>query len=224
MSSRVFVAERIVFDLDGTLVDSAPDLCAAMNFVLRSVDRPELSLADIRSMVGHGARALIERGLSASGPLPTESDMSALLQKFLDYYSDNVAQLTQPFPGTRQLLKSLETAGHRLGLCTNKPQALTEKLMTSLTLDQHFQVMTGGDALPVRKPNRGHLDHVLNRLGGEGPSLMVGDSETDVAAARASGIPVIVVDFGYSLVPARELGADAVIGSLENLMDLIRPV
>lgn len=221
---RRFVAERVVFDLDGTVVDSAPDLCAAMNFVLRTMGRPELPLSDVRAMIGHGARALIERGLSASGPLPSDTDMTDLLQQFLTYYSANVARQTRPFPGARHVLGTLEKAGHRLGLCTNKPQALTEKLMASLALDRHFQVMVGGDYLPVRKPQRGHLDHVLDVLGGDGPSVMIGDSETDVAAARASGIPVILVDFGYSPVPVADLGADIVISSLDDLKDIIHRI
>lgn len=223
MSNISFTADRIVFDLDGTLVDSAPDLCAAMNFVLKELNHSELSLDDVRSMVGHGARALIERGLHANGAEPSQLEIDRLQVRFLAYYSSNIVQHTRPFPGAQQMLSALCQSGYKLGLCTNKPQALTEALMSKLELESHFQIMVGGDALPTRKPDPLHLNYVLETLGGQGPAVMIGDSLTDVKAARASGIPVIIVDFGYSTVPVQDLGADAIIGSLSELNTIIRP-
>lgn len=222
--AKIFRAARVVFDLDGTLVDTAPDLAAAMNHVLAGMGRPALPEASVRAMVGAGARALIERGLAATGGVPAEFDMAPALQRFLDWYSANIVRATRPFPGAEALLGELSAAGIALGLCTNKPQALTEALLEGLGLARWFGCVAGADAVSARKPDPAHLDHVLDRLGGDGPALMVGDTATDVAAARALGLPVVLVDFGYSPVPARTLGGDAVVGSLAELAAMIRPV
>lgn len=219
-----FRVARVVFDLDGTLVDSAPDLAAAMNHVLAGMGRPTLPEASVRAMVGAGARALIERGLGATGGVPADFDMAPALARFLDWYGANIVRATRPFPGAEALLDGLAASGIALGLCTNKPQALTEALLAGLDLARHFGCVTGADAVPARKPDPAHLGHVLDRLGGDGPALMIGDTATDVAAARALGLPVVLVDFGYSPVPARELGGDAVVGSLAELATMIRPI
>jgi len=219
-----FPVSRVVFDLDGTLVDTAPDLGAAMNHVLDEAGRPPVRLETVRHMVGLGARRLLEAGLEATGGRLSATEEDALLEKFLGHYRENVARLSRPFPGARDLLETLADRGIALGLCTNKPQRLTEALMVALGYDHFFASIVGGDALAVRKPHPAHLRHVLERLGADGPALLVGDSEVDLKTARAAGVPVILVDFGYSTRPVLELGADGVVGNLGLLGTMIRPV
>lgn len=218
--TKRFPVSKLVFDLDGTLVDTAPDLAAAMNHALGEAGRPPVPLDDVRHMVGLGARRLLEAGLEATGGRIDAAGEAALLERFLDNYRENVARLSRPFPGAGELLAELAGRGIALGLCTNKPQGLTETLMTTLGFDRFFASIVGGDALAVRKPDPAHLRHVIDRLGGDGPALFVGDSEVDLETARAAGVPVILVDFGYSARPASEMGADGVIGDLKDLFDM----
>jgi len=223
MNQPAFPASRVVFDLDGTLVDTAPDLSEAMNHVLVKAGRPPVPPETVRHMVGRGARRLIEAGLEATGGRLDPASEAALLEQFLDHYRANIAVHSRPFPGAETLLERLGRLGIGLGLCTNKPQALTEALLEALSLARHFAAIAGGDALDVRKPDPRHLAHVLDRLGGDGPALMIGDTAVDVAAAQAAGVPVIVVDFGYSEEAAHGLGADAVVSGLSALGELIGP-
>ncbi len=218
-----FRASRIVFDLDGTLVDTAPDLCAALNHALVSAGGAPLALEAVRHMVGAGARALIERGIAAHGGRLARLDREEMLAAFLRYYEAHIADRSRPFPGAGALLERLGAAGLSLGVCTNKPQALALALLDALDLRRHFAAVVGADAAPEKKPHPAHLRAVFERLGGDGPAVMIGDSETDVAAARAFGIPVIAVDYGYSAIPPSELGADALIADLAALEPLLRP-
>jgi len=218
-----FPVSRVVFDLDGTLVDTAPDLTDTMNHVLAGLGRPAVPERDVRHMVGRGARKLIETGLAATGGRLDAAGEDALLERFLAYYGENLAARSRPFPGATALLEALCRAGLALGLCTNKPQAMTDRLMRELALDGYFTRSAGGDLLAVRKPEPGHLQYILDGLGDGGPAVLIGDSEIDVATARAAGVPVILVDFGYSETPARALGADAVIGALGELSALLTP-
>ena len=217
-----FRASHVIFDLDGTLVDTAPDLCAALNHVLVSAGGAPLALEDVRHVVGAGARALIEHGIAANGRRLARLDREEMLAAFLRHYESHIADMSRPFPGAGALLDRLAAAGLRLGLCTNKSQALTLALLDALDLRRHFAAIVGADAAPGRKPHPAHLRAVFEQLGGDGPAVMIGDSETDVAAARAFGIPVIAVDYGYSAVPPAELGADAVIADLAALEPLLR--
>ena len=220
--SPPFRAARVVFDLDGTLVDTAPDLSAALNHVLRAAGGTPLALAEVRHMVGAGARALIERGIAANGSRLAGADRDEMLDLFLHHYEAHIADRSRPFPGAGALLERLRAAGVALGICTNKPQALTLALLDALDLRRHFAAIVGADAAPEKKPHPAHLECVLAGLGGDGPAVMVGDSPTDVAAARAYGIPVIAVDYGYSPVPPAALGADALIADLAALAPLLR--
>ncbi len=145
----------LVFDLDGTLVDTAPDLTAAMNHVLRRAGRPPVPDADVRHMVGRGARKLIERGFASTGEPVREDELDAHMAEFLAYYGDNVAARSVPFPGAAEAVAAFKRRGHRLGVCTNKPEALTLKLLDALDLRRMFDAVLGADTLPVRKPDRG---------------------------------------------------------------------
>ena len=208
----------VVLDLDGTLVETAPDLCAALNHTLGRMDLPPVDLADVRHMIGDGARALLRRGLEASGVAPPDDVLETSFQTLLAYYNAHIADHSYPFDGIVELLSAWKTDGVKLGVCTNKMIGSTERLLAALELSRHFDAVFGGDSLPVRKPDRRHLLAVLDALAvPPADAVMVGDSANDVATARNAGVPVVVVSFGYTPVPAAELGADAVIDHFDEL-------
>lgn len=208
----------IVFDLDGTLVDTTPDLTAALNHSLAELGVATVPAATVRHLVGHGARALIERGLAeanAGDPALVER----ALPLFLDHYAANIAAGSRPYPGAEAALDALAEAGSALAICTNKPAALSRALIDALGWSGRFAANLGGDSLDVRKPHPRHVTATLAAVGGHaGDAVFVGDTAVDVAAARAAGVPVIVVGFGFSGIPAAELGADAVIDAFSGLL------
>ena len=210
--------ETIVFDLDGTLVDTAPDLTAALNAVLIRERLPPVPLERVRQMVGRGARVLIERAL-AWHRIPTDpSRTTELVQHFLDYYEANIAVTSRPFDGMEACVRSLKDRGHRIGICTNKPEHLSRKLIGELGLTDLFPVILGADSRPWRKPDPRHLTDTIEQLGGRADNaVLVGDSDTDSRTARAANIPVILVTFGYTETPASELDANAVVDHYRDL-------
>ena len=213
------VRNALVFDLDGTLVDSAPDLHRSLNAVLAEQGRTPVSLADIRSMVGDGAAKLVERGFADTGAPVEPAAMPGLVQRFLVHYSAGRHALTPAFPGVVETLRLLRELGYRLGVCTNKPYAPTMEILETLGLTGLFAAVTGGDSLPVRKPDPGHLLGTLDLLGATADrAVMIGDSANDVAVARAAGVPAIVVRYGYTRTPVEELGADAIIAHFAELI------
>lgn len=210
--------DAVLFDLDGTIVETAPDLCSALNHCLRLAGRPEVGVAEVRHMVGDGARALLRRGLAAAGAPAAEDEVERWFAELLARYREHVADASRPFEGAVQTLDALGQAGAARGLCTNKPILHTRRLLDALDLTRRFETVLGGDSLPVRKPNPRHLLAALETLGvAPRRAAMVGDSANDVAAARAAGIPVVLVSFGYTVTPVAELGADAVIDRLADL-------
>jgi phosphoglycolate phosphatase len=210
--------DAVVFDLDGTLVDSAPDLQAHVNSLLEELGRPGLELNDVRLLVGDGARTLLRRGLEATGGVPAGVDLDLLYARFLERYTARPADNSTVHGGVVEVLQRLGTEGLRLGVCTNKAQAPTDRLLAALGLERFFAAIVGGDAVPAKKPDPGHLRAVLERLGAApARSVMVGDSEHDVLAARSLGVPSVLVSFGYTPVPARALGAERVI---DHFLDL----
>jgi phosphoglycolate phosphatase len=218
--SKVVVArwDAVVFDLDGTLVDTAPDLHAHLNEMLADLGRPGFALDDVRPMIGDGARMLLRRGLDASGGMPAGVDLEALFAEFLRRYTARPLRFGATFDGVEATLEGLARAGAKLGVCTNKPQAPTDRLLAVLGLARHFAVVIGGDSLTVRKPDPGHLHAVLDRLGAAPErAVLVGDSANDVRAAAAVGMPCILVSFGYTPTPARALGAAQVIDHMSEL-------
>lgn len=214
-----------VFDLDGTLVDTAPDILGTLNAVLGDLGLAPIGLAEVRAMIGDGIRALLERGLAAQGAKLDEAAMAAADERFLRHYADNLARESRPFPGVWAALAELEEAGFRLAVCTNKAQEFALPLLGQLGLRDRFASVIGGDFLAVRKPDPRHLLEAIRAAGArpEG-SVMIGDSRNDVAVARAAGLPVVLVSFGYTPVPAAELGADAVIDRYADLGAAIRQV
>lgn len=210
--------DAVVFDLDGTLIDTAPDLHAHLVVMLQELGRPALPLDEVRPMIGDGARVLLQRGLEASGGIPAGSDLEALYATFLARYTAEPHRFGTVFEGVVPVLDDLRARGTALGICTNKPQSATDALVQGAGLASYFDAVIGGDTLPVKKPDAGHIGAVLERLGAAGGrAAMVGDSRNDLAAARATGIPCVLVSFGYTIVPARDLGADRVIDHFDEL-------
>jgi phosphoglycolate phosphatase len=211
----------VIFDLDGTLVDTGPDLTAALNHVLALAERPPVDLATVRDMVGLGARKLIERGLAHTGG-EAAGQVDALFAQFLDYYGRNICIESRPYPGVEAVMDALAEAGARLGVCTNKPEAMSHALFEALGWTRRFGAVVGGDSLAVRKPDPLHYTETVARLGGAvSQSIMVGDSEPDVLVAKAAGAPVAVVTFGFSHVPAASLGADALIHHYDDALETL---
>ena len=208
----------VVFDLDGTLIDSAPDLAGALNAVLVAQGLAPLAVESVRAMVGDGAVKMIERGLAAAGGSIDDGLTESLRESFLVHYRAHMTERTRPFPGVVEALETLRDAGTALAVCTNKRMDFTVPILETLDLARFFGAVIGGDSLAVGKPDPAPLRAAIERAGGSsGDAVMVGDSDIDVATARAVGVPVIAVSFGYTRVPPRALGADAVIDHFDEL-------
>jgi phosphoglycolate phosphatase len=205
----------VAFDLDGTLADTAPDLAGALNHTLAVLGRPQIEPRSVRNLIGHGARALLRRGLAASGEAP-EALVELGFPIFLEHYSAHICEGTSPFPGVGEALDDIVQAGAAVALCTNKPEALTLKLLDALGWSGRFAAVVAGDTLPVRKPDPAPLIAAVARAGG-GRSAFVGDSITDADTARAARLPFVAVSFGFSDRPVEALGADRVIDGFDEL-------
>jgi len=208
----------IVFDLDGTLIDTAPDLVDTLNIILTREGIPAVPFATARNMIGGGARKLIERGLTAEGRDCRTTEVDRLYRDFVAYYGDHVADRSRPFPGLEAALDRLIEDGWRFAVCTNKLEGLSLKLLGALNLMNRFDAICGQDTFGVQKPHPDILLHTIRRAGGTPErSIMVGDSVNDVGVARAAGVPVIAVAFGYTEIPVAELEADIVIEKFSEL-------
>ncbi len=213
----------IAFDLDGTLVDTAPDLAGAMNAVLTHFGRPHVETARVRDMVGHGARRTIEKGLALTGG-GTPAMLDEGLPLFLDHYAAHICEGSRPWDGVEVVLDEL-AADAVLAICTNKPLRLAEKLVAELGWADRFAVILGADSLDVKKPDPRHLTETVARAGGDvGRSAFVGDSSSDTLAGRAAGIPTVLCTFGYLDRPAAELAADICISAWSELPAALRHV
>jgi phosphoglycolate phosphatase len=213
----------IAFDLDGTLVDSAPDLLATLNVVLGEAGFGAIAPEQARGLFGGGARVLIERGLSLHGARLPAHDLDRLFQRFLEYYDAHIADHSRPYPGAKAMLEELATGDARLVVCTNKLERFAVKLLEQMGIGHHFAVIAGADTFAVRKPDAGHLLSTIARAGGRSTrAVMVGDSRTDVDAARAAGVPIVLVSHGYSDVPAAELGGDRLVNGLPEVPSAVR--
>jgi phosphoglycolate phosphatase len=211
-------APTIVFDLDGTLVDTAPDLIATLNTILAREGSPAVAFAVARNMVGGGARHMIERGLAAAGASRTAAEIEALCGQFIDHYAAHIADHSRPFPGVEAALDELARSGCRLAVCTNKLEWLSRQLLGALGLADRFAAICGADTFGVQKPDAAILHGTVARAGGcVDSAIMVGDAITDIAVARAAGIAVIAVDFGYSETPVAELHPDRIVSRFARL-------
>lgn len=208
----------VAFDLDGTLVDTAPDLVGSLNAVLHERSLEPLPLSAARVMVGRGARALIEQGFSAAGEPVEEAKAPGLLARFIEIYLARIADESFPFKGVETALDDLAAAGASLCVCTNKPTNLALALLGALGLLSRFAAVVGPDRAPAPKPDARHLLTAIEAAGGRPDrAILVGDSAVDVGAARAAGVPIVLVPFGYTEIPAAELGGDHVIESFGAL-------
>lgn len=209
----------VVYDLDGTLADTAEDLVATLNWLLAREGRAPLRVENAGSLVGAGARALIERGFAASGRSLEPEKLEALFVDYLSYYSAHIMERSHLYPGVDKALAAFERAGWRQAVCTNKTESLAKLLITKLGIAGRFAFVCGQDTFGIGKPDaRPLLETIAASGGARRHAVMVGDSATDIKTARAAGIPVIAVDFGYADVPVEELGPDRVVSHFDELM------
>jgi phosphoglycolate phosphatase len=212
----------LVFDLDGTLVSSMEDLVATLNAVLKKAGHGTVPQDKVANMVGMGAKVLLQRGLDYLDIAWSDEMIIPLYEDFLEYYAANIAVHTRPFDGVIPVLQRFRADGWKLAVCTNKTERLTLPLLAALNMTDHFDAVVGGDTFAVSKPHAEPVLGAIQRAGGtlEG-SIMIGDSVTDINAARAAGIPVVAVDFGYTPVPVTELGPDRIISHFDELADAV---
>jgi phosphoglycolate phosphatase len=211
-------ARIVVFDLDGTLVDTAPDLINALNFVLDREGLSPVPLHSARNMIGAGARALIERGLELEGRAAGLADITRLTKDFIDYYAAHIADVSRPFEGLEAALDELGARGYRFAVCTNKLEWLSKLLLDQLGLSSRFSAICGADTFGVSKPDPAILQQTIARAGGHlSQSIMVGDAGPDIGVARRAGVPVIGVEFGYTEVPIADLKPDRLISHMRDL-------
>lgn len=207
----------VVFDLDGTVIDSAPDIHAGANGLLADEGHAPLTIAEARSFIGNGAAVFVARMRAARG-IP-DSEQPRLHAEFVRRYDDFVS-LTHPYPGAVAALHRLKSRGHLLGICTNKPYRPTLAVLRHLGLEHLFAIIYGGDSLPVHKPDPAPLHAAFAALGG--PGLFVGDSEVDAETAQRAGLPLLLYSGGYRKAPADSLGATAVFDDFAALPDLVK--
>jgi phosphoglycolate phosphatase len=221
---RLYAVQAIIFDLDGTLVDSAEDLRAAVNRLFGDLGLRPIKADEIKAMIGDGVLKLLERALVAANGGLAQKD--ALLPRFLEIYQANPATLTRCYPGVAETLKLLQRRGFRLAVVTNKPVFATDKILEALSLSAFFQVVIGGDSLPRRKPDPAQLLEAARQLGvNVEQTLMVGDNIHDVEAAHAAGMRCIAVSYGYHHRPPSEFNADRLIDRFGELLPLvIKPI
>ena len=218
----------VVFDLDGTLIDTAPDLIHAVNHALGLAGYDAVPPAAVRPFIAFGGRRMLEESIRVSGLHPDADEVDDLFQHFLDHYAANIAVDSKPYPGLLDVLEHLDAHGARMGVCTNKREDLSRQLLAALGMDHYFGAIVGRDTLSVYKPHPGHVTTTIERAGGRVErAVMIGDSTTDTTAAKAAGVPVVAVSFGYPDQPVEALGGDVLIHDygelLPELRRLLRP-
>jgi phosphoglycolate phosphatase len=211
-------SRTIVFDLDGTLVDTAPDLISALNFVLTREGLPAVPMKSARNLIGGGARKLIERGLELDGRQAGLADIDRMTDDFIDHYAAHIADESRPFEGLEGALDDLTARGYRFAVCTNKLEWLSKLLLDRLGLSSRFAAICGADTFGVSKPDPAILRQTVARAGGQlASTIMVGDAGPDIGVARRAGVPIIGVEFGYTEVPIADLQPDRLIGHMRDL-------
>ena len=207
----------IVFDLDGTLINSAPDLCYALNQTLSEINIPKITLEEVKGFLGDGALELIRRGISKHTDL-NNYNLEALRERFLEIYDTCLLNETNFFPNTIEAIKKIRNNNYATAICTNKPVKLANRIINGLNASYLFDVITGGDSYNYRKPDPRHLFNTieLTKISATN-AIMVGDSKNDIECAKRANIKNIIVSFGYSNIPIKELNADLI---MENYSDL----
>jgi phosphoglycolate phosphatase len=215
-------SRALIFDLDGTLVDTAPDLMHATNHVLATLKRRPITMDEVRSFVGHGAKTLIARGCEATGNPVDPRAIETLYQEFIIFYAANIAVSSRPFPGLITLLERCQSEGIAMAVCTNKLESLSLRLLDALDMRKYFGAVVGPDTIGVAKPDPRPFYEAVNRLAlNETKSIMIGDSETDILTARNAGVPVIAVPFGYTPKPVAHYNPDRVVHHYDEMWEAI---
>ena len=211
-----------VFDLDGTLAETAPDLIATLNVIMAREGLPAVPLADARELIGSGARAMISKGYERAGLELAPDKLDEHFKTFLGIYAEHLCDHSHLFPGVAAALDALASRGFRLAVCTNKVEAHSVQLLEALGIADRFAAICGRDTFPYFKPDPRHLTLTIEQAGGDpARAVMVGDSRTDIATAKAAGIPVVAVPFGYTDTPVDELGPDVVVQHYNGMADAI---
>ncbi len=218
----------VSFDLDGTLVDTAPDLIGALNFILGEAKLAPVTMKDVGVLVGRGARIMIERGFTMQGVTLPGAELDRHFDHFLEFYGKHVADHSRPYPGVKEALDAITEKGARLVVCTNKPEKLSVMLLEQLGMASRFDFIAGADTFSMKKPHPGHLIKTIEGAGGDPENAVhVGDSNVDVATARAAGIPVVAVSFGYTDVPPSTFNADRLLDYFHQVpaavFELLKP-
>lgn len=214
----------ILFDLDGTFVDSAPDIYRGINYTLETCGLQMVAFEVIRPVIGVGSREMFTEALRAQGRPVRDAEIDRLIELFFPYYNEHIAVETRPYPGAVEAARTLAEAGAKIGVCTNKREVNARKLLTELGVAGMFGAITGGDTFAVKKPHPAHVLGTVEMLGGRAArAVMIGDSMADAEAARGAGIKFIAVSFGYG-EPLEELRPDAVIDAYTELTDAVRRV
>jgi phosphoglycolate phosphatase len=223
--AQSFDTWTFVFDLDGTLVDTAPDLASATNHVMERIGLQPVRGSDIRPYVGHGALAMVEQAAAAQGRHFQQQELYDLFEVFIAHYTANISVHSRPYDGVLEILQNFKDRGARLAVCTNKIESHARTLLRDLDMTELFAAITGRDTLGIFKPDPGHLKGTITLAGGQtSRSIMIGDSETDVLTAQNAKIPVVAVDFGYSIEPVATFRPDAVISHYRELEGAIQQV
>ena len=208
----------VVFDLDGTLVDTAPDLVASTNHVLGLLGVDAVGESQLREFVGYGARRMIDQALKHRDVEKSEAELDELFATFLTYYTEHTSEHSTPFPGALEMLEALADNRTKMAICTNKVERLSRKLLNELQLSRFFRAIVGRDTLPICKPDPGHLiAAVIMADGSLDSAVMVGDTSIDIQTAKTAGIPSIAVSFGYNDKPVETLGAQVVIDHFDEM-------
>lgn len=215
--------QSVLFDLDGTLIDTAGDLHAALNVALGSKDLPVVNLEDVRMCIGHGARAMIQQALQKSDLVLGEADIATLHATFLAYYVENIAVFSRPFEGILDCLNWLHGRGIKCAVSTNKTQALAERVLETLNLDNYFGAIVGADRASQKKPAAAHLFETLDLIGCKAEtSIMIGDSSTDARAAQNAAIPFVFMTYGYPDADLADIPRHAELSHAADIVDVIR--
>jgi phosphoglycolate phosphatase len=218
----VTVPPTIVFDLDGTLVDTAPDLVRTLNVILEGEHMAPVAYGAAVETVGAGARAMIDAAFASAGRAPTDAELDRLFEAFIAHYTAHIADHSRPFDGVEAALDRFAEAGWTLAVCTNKLEKMSRQLLGELGMTERFAAIAGPDTFGYRKPDPRHLTETIRVAGGSpDKAVMVGDSRFDIDVAKAAGIPVVAVNFGYTPVPVEELGPDRIIGHYDALWDAV---
>jgi phosphoglycolate phosphatase len=212
----------IVFDLDGTLVDTAPDLVDTLNITLAREGLPPVPYPKARTMIGGGARRMIEAGLQFENRNVTTAELDRMFEAFTAHYAAHIAERSLPFPGLISALNELAAQGCIFAVCTNKLEGLSRLLLDALDLTRRFVAICGPDTFGMQKPDPEMLRRTIQAAGGKvQQAIMVGDSETDIDTARAAGVAIVAVDFGYSQTPVQKLNPDRLISHFDQLVDAV---